>query len=99
MFIRRQFSEDYGSNELFNVKLVRSKGFSVARFLATECFVEQVVNRALFVSMVLVVINVSVNAPLVQVIGPHYQANSVATLGVRVRTLFVAFGVEALKLK
>ena len=70
----------------------------MAWFLATECFVEQVVNRALFVSMIFVVVNVSVNAPLVQIIGPHYQADAVAALSVCVGTFFVAFGIEALKL-
>ena len=70
----------------------------MARFLTAECFAKQVINRALFISVVFVIVDVCINAPLVQVVRPHYQSDAVTALSVRVRTFFMAFRVETLKL-
>ena len=67
--------------------MLRLQWFAIALFLATKSFAEECSHWAVFISVVFVVVDVDVHAPLVQCIRPHNQYDAKATT----RVGFAAF--------
>ena len=70
--------------------MLRLQWFAIAFFLATKSFAEECSHWAVFISVVFVVVDVDIHAPLDPCIRPHNQHDSKATTRVGSAALLLA---------